>query len=351
MAILIWIGIVFCLSQSAMFSGLNLAFFSISRLQLELEAAQNNRYAHRIQSFRKDSNFLLVTILWGNVAVNVLLALLSDSVLAGVMAFLFSTVVITIAGEIIPQAYFSRHALKMASFLLPFLRFYQILLFPVAKPTALLLDRFLGPEGIRFHSEKALKELIRLHVESKVTDIGKIEGTGALNFLDIDDLPLTAEGEPIDPLSIIQLPFVADRPLFPFITLSSSDDFLKLINSSQKKWIIITDLEKEPRMVLSANRCLRDAFFSNKALNLYSYCHRPVVVKNMKTRLGETLSLLKVEPGYRGDNVIDQDIILLWAQEKRIITGSDILGRLLQGIVQNKQKYIDKLANIEPKRQ
>ena len=31
MTLLIWIGIVFCITQSAMFSGLNLAFFSISK--------------------------------------------------------------------------------------------------------------------------------------------------------------------------------------------------------------------------------------------------------------------------------------------------------------------------------
>ena len=47
---------------------------------------------------RRDSNFLLTTILWGNVGVNVLLTLLSDSVLAGLAAFLFSTVVITVFG-------------------------------------------------------------------------------------------------------------------------------------------------------------------------------------------------------------------------------------------------------------
>jgi len=37
----------------------------------------------------ENANFSLVTILWGNVAVNVLLALLSGSVLAGIAAFLF----------------------------------------------------------------------------------------------------------------------------------------------------------------------------------------------------------------------------------------------------------------------
>lgn len=98
-----WMGIALCISQSAMLSGLNLAFFTVSRLELRIEATKNNRHARRVQALREDANFLLVTILWGNVSVNVLLALLSDSILSGVAAFLFSTVASTIFGEIIPQ--------------------------------------------------------------------------------------------------------------------------------------------------------------------------------------------------------------------------------------------------------
>ncbi|MGD9302090.1 MAG: CNNM domain-containing protein, partial [Desulfobacterales bacterium] len=136
MVILTWIGIVFCISQSAIFSGMNLALFSISRLRLEVEADLGDRDAIKILNLRNDSNFLLTTILWGNVGINVLLTLLSNSVLAGISAFFFSTVVITLVGEIMPQAYFSRHALRMAAMLTPLLKFYQILLYPAAKPTA-----------------------------------------------------------------------------------------------------------------------------------------------------------------------------------------------------------------------
>ncbi len=75
--LIIWLGIILCLSQSAMLSGLNLAFFSVSKLKLELEAEKGNKNAHKVMTLRKDANFLLVTILWANVAVNVLLALLS----------------------------------------------------------------------------------------------------------------------------------------------------------------------------------------------------------------------------------------------------------------------------------
>ena len=151
----IWVGIVFCVSQSAMFSGLNLAFFSVTKLRLEIESKKGNPQALKVAELREDSNFLLTTILWGNVGINVLLTLLSESVMAGIMAFLFSTFAITIFGEIIPQAYFSRHALKVASLLSPALRFYQILLFPVAKPTAVVLDKWLGSEAVQFIKEKA----------------------------------------------------------------------------------------------------------------------------------------------------------------------------------------------------
>jgi CBS domain containing-hemolysin-like protein len=99
----------------------------------------------------------LTTILWGNVGINVLLTLLSNSVLAGISAFFFSTVIITVVGEIMPQAYFSAHALRMASLLAPVLKFYQILLFPAAKPAAKILDAWLGARGIQYFREHSLR--------------------------------------------------------------------------------------------------------------------------------------------------------------------------------------------------
>ncbi|MFC2033445.1 DUF21 domain-containing protein [Chloroflexota bacterium] len=336
MGLLTWIVIVFCISQSAMFSGLNLAFFSISKLRLELEAAKNNRNACRVLALRKDSNLLLVTILWGNVAANVLLALLSGSVLSGVLAFLFSTVLITLIGEIVPQAYFSRHALRMASLLSPILRFYQIVLFPLAKPTAFFLDKWLGTEAINYFKEEDMRELIKMHVGSSESDIGRTEGRGVLNFLTIDDLPIEVEGEIIDPESILKLEFQENKPVFPPIKASSSDEFLKLVHLSRKKWIILVDSGNKPRMVLESDGFLRDALLNSDSFNPYSHCHRPIILYNRKTRLGDAIPRLKVNPVRLGDDVIDEDIIILWSDEKRVITGSDILGRLLRGIVQSK---------------
>ena len=259
----IWIGIVFCISQSAMFSGLNLAFFSISKLRLEIESKKGNKNALKIARLRKDSNLLLTTILWGNVGINVLLTLLSNSVMAGIIAFIFSTVLITFLGEIIPQAYFSRHAMQTASLLSPILRFYQFLLYPVAKPASFILDKWLGAEAITFFREKDLRELLKIHMDSPETDIEKIEGKGALNFLAIDDLSIIEEGEPIDNRSVIELPLENNKPIFPITKHSCDDPLLTKIRAIEKKWIILTDATGEPRLALDSDAFVRSVLFGS----------------------------------------------------------------------------------------
>jgi metal transporter CNNM len=58
--------------------------------------------------------------------------------------------------------------------------------------------------------------------------------------------------------------------------------------------------------------------------------------------LGETILRLKVHPKREDDDVIDEDIIIFWDKSKRIITGSDILGRLLKNIVQKEKVHFRK---------
>ncbi len=328
-----WIVIAFCLAHSAMFSGLNLAVFNVTRLRLEVEAASGNQSATELLSLRKDSHFLLTTILWGNVAFNTLLAIMANSVLVGGLAFLFSTVVITFIGEIVPQAYFTRHALRVGAKLTPFLRFYQFVLYPVAKPSALMLDWWLGREGIQYFREQHLREVIRKHIESEEADVDLLEGLGALNFLAFDDLAVAQEGEPADPKSIVSLPFDKGKPVFPPIARSAADPFLKKIEESDKKWVILTDLKEKPHLVLDSDAFLRDALFESGPFDPSKYCHRPIIVSDMATPLGDVVAQLRVQPEHPEDDVVDLDIILVWGEDKRVITGADILGRLLQGIV------------------
>jgi len=168
-------------------------------------------------------------------AINVLLTLLSNSVLAGIGAFAFSTIVVTLFGEIIPQAYFSRNALRMAARLTPLLNVYRVGLFPIAKPTAIILNWWLGPEGITFLRERDFRALITRHAGVAGADVGQLEAIGALNFLDLDDILVVDEGESVDPRSIITLPIDNGRPVLPKFERSPDDPFLRCLNASGKK--------------------------------------------------------------------------------------------------------------------
>ena len=327
-----WIGIGVCLTQSATFSGLNLALLGFSRLRLQAEASSGNRDAQIVLDLRQDSNFLLTTILWGNVSVNVLLTLLSDSVMAGVGAFLFSTVGITLGGEILPQAYFSRNALWIGARLAPVVRLYQWALYPLAKPTARMLDWMLGAEGIGYMREKDLRQVIKLHMRAEETDLSHLEGLGALNFLAFDDLTIQREGEPVDPASVIALPTGAELPLFPDFKREPDDPFIQQVHASRQKWIVLTDPAGTPRLALDADGFLRAALIDKAPCNPYAFCHRPLVVSDPDTPLGPLLAQLRVDAQETEDDVVDLDLILLWGEDRRVVTGADLLGRLLRGI-------------------
>ena len=69
----------------------------------------------------------------------------------------------------------------MTARFLPFLNFYLVVLFPLTKPTAMLLDWWLGKEGISYLDEKDVRALIARSAASG-GDIGRLEATGARKF-------------------------------------------------------------------------------------------------------------------------------------------------------------------------
>jgi metal transporter CNNM len=222
--------------------------------------------------------------------------------------------------------------LRMASRIKPLLRIYEVVLFPVAKPTAMLLNWWLGHEGITLLREQDFRALLARHGETEGAEVSRLEAVGALNFLDLDDIPVLKEGELIDPLSIVTLPTINQRPALPKFECKPTDPFLRQLHASRKKWVIIVDDTDQPGWVMDADHFLRDALCNEVALDLEVYWHRPLIVSDSNARLGDVIGRMKVRPEHPEDDVIDNDLILVWGKQKRIITGSDILGRLLRGI-------------------
>ena len=147
----------------------------------------------------------------------------------------FSTIGITFFGEIIPQAYFSRNAMKMGAMLTPIIRFYQVLLYPFAKISAIVLDAWIGPEGPNFMRERDVEIILQKHIREEDSEIGATEGRGALNFLDLDDRLIANEGKLMDSDTVFCYATNLDLPTIPQGDEEGAKELLDALKKTEKK--------------------------------------------------------------------------------------------------------------------
>nr|XP_060641707.1 metal transporter CNNM4-like [Anolis sagrei ordinatus] len=164
---LIIILMIVLLSLSGIFSGLNLGLMALD--PMELRIVQNcgkpkeKKYAARIEPLRRKGNYLLCSLLLGNVLVNASLTILSD-ILVGtnMVAISISTLAIVIFGEIIPQALCSRHGLAVGAHTVPLTKLFMLLTFPLSYPLSKILDYVLGKEIGTVYTREKLMEMLKL---------------------------------------------------------------------------------------------------------------------------------------------------------------------------------------------
>jgi len=186
--------------------------------------------------------------------------------------------------------------------------------------------------------ESDIEIILQKHMHQHDSEIGETEGRGALNFLDLDDRVVSNEGQEVDPGSVYRFDSNLNLPILPQPGNEGFDEFLEVLKANDKKWRIVTDQEDSPKLLLEAESYLCDLFSGRSDLDVYHYCHRPIVVTEAEVTLDEVIEQLEVHPEHRNDYVVDNDVILYWnGDARRIITGADILGQLLKGIVQRKK--------------
>lgn len=179
--------VIILILLSATFSGLTLGFFSLNKDDIERKAKLGDKKAKKIYKVRKNGNLLLCTLLIGNVAVNSVLSIFLGSIASGFMAALMATSLIVIFGEITPQAAFSRYALILGAKFVWLVRIFIVILYPICKPLAWVLDKALGEEMPTIYSKKELTKMIEQHEQSPASAIDVDEKRimkGALSFSD-----------------------------------------------------------------------------------------------------------------------------------------------------------------------
>ncbi len=159
--------IIVLLCLSGLFSGLNLGLMSLDKTELKIVincgSPLEKKYAKTIAPLRKRGNFLLCTILLGNVLVNNTLTILMDDLSgSGAIAVVGATISIVIFGEIIPQAVCSRHGLAIGARTIWITKFFMLITFPLSFPISKLLDCILGEEIGNVYDRDRLRELLKV---------------------------------------------------------------------------------------------------------------------------------------------------------------------------------------------
>ncbi|KAI7793633.1 metal transporter CNNM4 isoform X2 [Triplophysa rosa] len=155
------------LGLSGMFSGLNLGLMALDPMELRIVqscgTSKEKRYARKIEPIRNKGNYLLCSLLLGNVLVNTTLTILLDDLIgSGLGAVAASTVGIVIFGEIVPQALCSRHGLAVGANTIVLTKFFMILTFPLSFPVSKLLDFVLGQEIGTVYNRERLVEMLKV---------------------------------------------------------------------------------------------------------------------------------------------------------------------------------------------
>jgi putative hemolysin len=158
-----------CIFFSAFFSGVEIAFFSISELKLRALAEAGNATAKMAHYLRSHPQRLLSTILIGNNLANISAASLGTLIAlrlvgseAVAIATALLTLVILIFGEIVPKTLAAKHALTVTVWVAYPIYWLETLLTPILFVLEPLIVKLTGGRGLSvpFATEEELKMVL-----------------------------------------------------------------------------------------------------------------------------------------------------------------------------------------------
>ena len=170
---------------SGSFSGLNIGLMMARPDDLRRKARQGDVIATRVYRYRKDGYYLIFCILLGNVGVNTAMSILLGNMTNGVIGGLIATLLITMFGEILPQAIFTQRGYRFVRHFFWLLDVIYVLFWPLAHPMSKLLNRWVGKEAPQLYSHQELEQIIHEHAERSDSPVDYDESriaAGALQF-------------------------------------------------------------------------------------------------------------------------------------------------------------------------
>lgn len=183
------IGVVILVVFGGLISGLTIGLMGLDETNLTVlqrsGSPREKRYATAILPIRKNGYLLLCTLLIANAIISETLPILMDRLVPDPWtAILFSTILILLFAEILPQAFFTKFGLHAGAKLIWLVRIFIAILFPVAYPLSLLIEKLVGKqEGIQYKRNE-LKELVMMLTGNQLTTEEVMIMTGVLDLID-----------------------------------------------------------------------------------------------------------------------------------------------------------------------
>ena len=174
---------------SALISGAEVAFFSLSKVDLDEAVNGKSKKKHVVAQQLERPKKLLATILIANNFINILIVLLfayigeyffngiASSVLRFTLEVILVTFLILLFGEVLPKIYANRNAMKFASFVAVPIQFLNTMLSFVSIPLlslTTLVEKRLGKKQQYFSVERLSQALELTSQEATTKDEQKI---------------------------------------------------------------------------------------------------------------------------------------------------------------------------------
>lgn len=168
------LGTIFCVACVALIAGLFLGLLTLDALDLRIiERAsideEEKAHAAILLPIVENRHQLLVTLLLLNALAYETLPIFLDALVPSWVAILLSTTLVMFFGEILPSGIFTGpHQLYLGSKLAPLTRFFLWVMYPFAKPLALMLDYLVKDDespGGDGYNRGELSALVRIQYE------------------------------------------------------------------------------------------------------------------------------------------------------------------------------------------
>ncbi|ORE03015.1 hypothetical protein BCV72DRAFT_252130 [Rhizopus microsporus var. microsporus] len=189
-----------------------------THLQVMVETGSESEKKHALQVLSlldKGKYWVLVTLLLSNVIVNETLPIVLDSLIGGgIWAILISTALIVIFGEVIPQCKSKNMAWPLVQNVpSKIVLVIMYLLYPIAYPTSLVLNYFLGTTRGTTYKKAGLKCLVSMHQSDDTEGLTRDEVHIISSVLDLKEKRVCDVMTPLKDVVALSLDTVLDKAL------------------------------------------------------------------------------------------------------------------------------------------